>query len=451
MPEMSKPFSRRVFLMGFAALGLTACATPPRRAARRLAPSDRLNVAGIGCGGKGAGDVNDVAGLGENIVALCDVDDSRAADTYQRFPHAKKYRDFRVMLDKHPEIDAVTVSTPDHMHAPAALWAMERGKHVFVQKPLCHTIYEARLLAKTAHRYRVATQMGNQGHAGEGVRQVCEIIWSNMIGPVREVHILTNRPIWPQNQLRPARVDEIPTSLDWDLWLGVAPPRPFVNGCYHPFNWRGWWDFGCGALGDMGCHVMDPAFWALKLFRTHAKAVELIAADGGTPETPPSASMIKYEFPAREDMPAATLYWYDGNKVPQREFPGLTGDDLNSVREGSRSLFVGDYGYLACGEYGGSVKLLPQSRFAEAKLPDPWLPRSPGHMQEWIAACKGEQPAGSNMIDYSGPLTEMVLLGNLAVRAGGRVEWDGPNMRVSNRLEISHLVTKEYRKGWGIG
>jgi len=383
----------------------------------------------------------------ENIVALCDVDDAEAAETFAKYPKVKKFKDFRRMLDKMDnQIDAVTVTIPDHMHYPAAMMAISMGKHVFVQKPLTHTVWEARQLTLAARKHGVVTQMGNQGHANEGTRLLKEWVNAGAIGPVREVHIWTNRPIWPQGLERPKDTPPVPATLDWDLWLGASPKRPY-NPAYAPFKWRGWWDFGCGALGDMGCHIMDASFWALDLGApTSVEAVSSPVND----ETAPSWSVVTYQFPARGDKPAVKLVWFDGGKLPPRP------KDLEPDRELSKGgqLIFGDTGtIMETHDYCNSPRIIPESKMRDflPNRPPETIPRIPeaDHYQEWIRACKGGTPAGSNF-EYSGPLTEMVLLGNIAIRTGEKIEWDGPNMRVTNVSEANQYVHKEYRDGWGV-
>jgi predicted dehydrogenase len=405
-------------------------------------PSEKLNIAGIGVGGKGRSDIVGVSS--ENIVALCDVDEKQAGETFERFTKAKKYQDFRVMLEKEEKnIDAVVVGAPDHIHAPASMIAIKMGKHIYVEKPMTHSIYEARMLTEAARKYKVATQMGNQGHSGEGCRLFCEWIWDGAIGPVREVHCWTNRPIWPQGMDRPEEVHEVPSTLDWDLWLGPAPHRPF-NKAYQPFKWRGWWDFGTGALGDMACHIMDPAVWALKLDNpTSVKAVSTKVNS----ETAPLASVIDYEFPARGDMPPVKMTWYDGDIRPTDPPELEEGRRMGSKNGGV--LFVGDKGKLVCGCYGKSPRIIPETKMMEYNKPGKTIPRveEQNHHQDWIQACKGGTPACSNF-DVSGPLTEIVLLGNLAIRTGRRIEWDGANINCTNYPEANNFVRREYRKGW---
>ena len=409
----------------------------------RLVKDRKLNIACIGCGGKGQGDVHAVGG--ENIVALCDVDAVRAGETFGRFPNVKKYKDFRQMLiEMDDQIDAVTVSTPDHTHFPAAMMAIEMGKHVFVQKPLTHTVWEARELALAARKHGVVTQMGNQGHAGEGTRLLREWIQAGVIGPVREVHAWINHPGKGGRDFlsdRPKDTPPVPEGLDWNRWLGVAPARPY-HPAYVPFKWRGWWDFGSCCLGDMGCHVMDAAFWALDL--KYPASVEAEAV-GANDETGPDWSIVTYQFPARGHMPPAKVVWYDGGKKPPRP------KDLEEERPMSQhgQLLLGDRGtILDSGAYCDSPKLIPRAKMREflPKRPPKTIPRvKGGPHKEWIRACKGGPKPGSNF-EHSGPLTEMVLLGSLAIRTGKKIEWDGENMRCTNVPEVNKLVRKMYRK-----
>ena len=406
---------------------------------KKYCPPDRkLRIAGVGCGGRGAGDIAGVAR--EEIVALCDVDAARAAKTFASFPNAKRYKDFRQMLtETRDQIDAVVVATPDHMHFPVAYMAMQMGKHVYVEKPIAHTVWEARMLKEAARKYGVVTQMGNQGHAGDGTRSLNEWIQAGVIGPVREVHFWTNRPVWPQGLSRPENEDPIPPMLDWNRWLGIAPQRPF-NKCYQPFSWRAWWDFGCGALGDMGCHIMDAAFWALDL--KYPTSVEAIS-EGGTAECAPKWSVVTYKFPARGSQPPITVTWHDGGRKPER--PKDLDEDVQMPPNGQ--LLIGDKGVIMDSTpYCQRPRLLPSERMLEFQPPEKTIPRVPNsdpHL-EWINGCKGGLVPGSNF-DYSGPLTEMVLLGNLAIRLGKRIEWDGPNMTALNTSEAGPLIRKPYR------
>ncbi len=414
-----------------------------------LAPSEKLNIAGIGVGGRGAGDIEELES--QNIVALCDVDARSAAGTFTRHPKARKYEDFRVMLDKEDRnIDAVVVATPDHCHAPASLAAIRRGKHVYCEKPLSHTVYEARLMARAAREHNVATQMGNQGQAGEEVRVLCETIWAGAIGQVREVHVWTDRPLngvnsvfWPQGIGRPTGTPPVPHGLNWNLWLGPAADRPY-NPAYLPFTWRGWWDFGTGALGDIGCHALDPVCRALKL--GHPVAIEACCTLVND-QTYPVASRVTYDFPARGDLVPVRVHWYDGGMKPPR--PAELAPDQRWDTNGH--LYVGDKGKIL-----GS-RIIPEARRREFGRPPRILERSPGHHQEWINACKGGKPAGSNFPDRAGLLAEIVLLGNVALRAsikekliGARLLWDGAAFRFTNLPEANAYLTKEYRAGWSL-
>jgi predicted dehydrogenase len=451
---------RRFIYTSALAAGALATSLPLYAArAKYKSPNEKLNIAGIGTGGKGAVDLAGVAG--ENIVALCDVDSHTLSVAAKIYPDAKHYSDYRVMLEKEKSIDAVTVSVPDHHHAPAAIRAIKAGKHVYCQKPLTHTVWEARQLTLAAREHGVATQMGNQGHAGEGVRQLCEMIWAGAIGQVREVHCWTDRAKgwWPQGRNRPAGSDPAPPNLDWDLWLGAAPKRPYLDlwpadtrkhilkmagHIYHPFSWRGWWDFGCGALGDMGCHVMDGADWALKLGAP--TSVEVVSSSGPTSEMPPDSSVLRYQFPARGDMPPCTLTWYDSGQKPPRPA------ELEAAQlEDNGSLFIGDKGKIICGVYGEKPRLLPESTMADYTRPPQTIPRAPGNdpYLDWIRACKGGPVAGSNF-DVSGPFTEWVLLGNLALRLNKAIQWDPVNLRVTNLAEANDLIKGGHRHGWKV-
>jgi len=410
-------------------------------------PSEKLDIACIGVGGKGGGDVRGVAS--QNIVALCDVDEARGSGSFRRFPKAKRFKDFRVMLAKlDKQIDAVTVSTPDHVHAPASMMAIKMGKHVFCQKPLTHNIREARLIAQAAREHKVATVMGIQGHCYEGPRVVCEWVWGGVLGAVREVHYWTNRPIWPQGIDRPKDTPPVPKTLAWDLWLGPAPYRPY-HPAYAPFKWRGWWDFGSGALGDIACHAMDAAFWALKL--GEAKTIEVEAVHSGcNNETAPKWEIITYHFPARGDMPPVKVVWHDGNKKPPRPKDLEPGRNLPGGIGGQ--LIVGEKATILAGIYCRSPRIIPEAKMKELRgsLPPKSLPRSPGVYAEFIRAAKGGEPAGANFPDYAGPLTEMVHLGNLAVRTGKKIVWDVEQMKCTNVPEANRYVGRTYREGWAL-
>jgi predicted dehydrogenase len=445
--EKDIQFSRRDFI-GSGVLAGAVFTILPRQVLGgpgQTPPSEKLNIAVIGAGGMGRSNTRNVSH--ENIVALCDVDEKRAAETFELYPGAKRYRDFRVMLEKQKDIDAVIVATPDNTHAVAAIMAIKLGKHVYVQKPLTHDIYEARKLTEAAREAKVATQMGNQGHSGEGVRLICEWIWDGAIGPVREVVAWTDRPgrYWEQGHIgRPEETPAVPPTLDWDLWLGPAPYRPY-HPIYVPHDWRGWWDFGCGAFGDMGCHVLDPVFTALKLgYPISVEASTTPVND----ETYPAGSLVYFNFPAREDMPPVKLSWFDGGLMPERPEELESGRQMGNGASGV--IFIGDKGKLMCGEYGDSPRLIPETKMREYTLPPKTLPRVNGsHEQNWIDACKGGEPACSNF-EYSGPMTEVVLLGNLAIRKREKLYWDGPNMTATNMPELDRYVRREYREGWNL-
>jgi predicted dehydrogenase len=418
-------------------------------------PSEKLNIAGIGIGGQGASDLSNLET--ENIVALCDVDAGYAGKTFNRYPNAKRYTDYRKMLDEQKDIDAVVIATPDHTHACIATAGMRSGKHVYCEKPLTHSVWEARQMAQTARESKVATQMGNSGQASEETRRLCEMIWDDAIGPVREVHAWTDRPsnglfkeYWPQGVERPKDTPAVPQTLDWNLWLGPAPDRPY-NPAYLPFRWRGWWDFGTGALGDIGCHSLDAVFRALKL--SHPESVQASSTRVNT-ETYPVSSMVTYHFQARGDMPPLKLVWYDGGLRPPRP------EELEDGRQ------MGDNGHLIIGDKGkilsrrgggrGGFRLIPESRAKEYGDPPKKLARSIGHFNEWIEACKGGPAAGSNF-EWAGHLSEVVLLGNVALRPEMREElttkkllWDGPNLRFTNSDTANRFIKREYRANWTV-
>lgn len=407
-------------------------------------PSEKLNIAIVGCGGQGRGHVINFS-KNDNLVALCDVDFESAADSFKNHPNVNRYKDFRVMLDKQgKDIDAVVIATADHVHAFVAMAAMQLGKHVYCEKPLTHSIYEVRQLAKAAEEYKVATQMGNQGHAGEGRRLVCEWVWDGALGDVREVCAWTDRPIWPQGIGRPQDTPPVPENLDWDLWIGPAPMRPY-HSAYHPFSWRGWADFGTGAFGDMACHILDIAFSALKL--GFPESVEASTSPTND-ETYPVASIVRFKFPAREGMPPVKVTWYDGGLMPERPDDLEPGRDLPGGIGGS--LFIGEKAKLTCGCYGDSPRIIPETKMKAYTRPAKTLPRSIGHREEWIRACKGGGPAGSNF-SYSTKLTEMVLLGAAAQRLPNRLlRWNAEKMEFINEPEANALVRRDYRQGWSL-
>jgi hypothetical protein len=481
-------------------------------------PNEKLNIASIGAGGRAASDISGCSS--ENIVALCDVDDKSASRTFGQHENAKKYKDFRKMLDTEKDIDAVIVAIPDFMHATAAIWAMERGKHVYVEKPLVRTVWEARQIMETANKYKVATQMGNQGYSNEGTRQCAEMIWSGEIGNVTEVHAWTNRPIWPQGLTKIPDPTPVVEGLDWDLWLGNATQRPFTVGgegypdrsgynFYQPFNWRGFYDFGCGALGDMACHILGAPNMALKLGAP--SSVECIKKEGVSDFMFPKKSIIRFDFPARGNMPPVKVFWYDGLTqnpelpgVPKGEFIG----DLPSANRGGRggrgaagtgaaaaagaaagaatpaarpaapratgfvgsvfdyeaflpvlqdpnprlpapdgSLFIGDKGMLTTGTYGEGTRLIPVEKMKDYRFPQELLTRSPGHHRDWIRACKGGDPACSNF-NVAAPFVEWMLLGVIALRVEGKIEYDPVKMKITNNADANKYLRPTFRKGW---
>ncbi|HKS36376.1 MAG TPA: Gfo/Idh/MocA family oxidoreductase [Verrucomicrobiae bacterium] len=435
------PLTRREFMKrtAFAAGALSFPFVAPRNV---LGANGKLNIAGIGVGGKGASDVANVDN--ENIYALCDVDEINASGCFQKYPQAKRFKDFRVMLEKEGgHIDAVTVSTPDHMHAPAALMAMKMGKHVYCQKPLTRTVHEARELAEAARKHKVASQMGNQGHCNPATRRLVELIQTGVLGEVSEIHVWTDRPIWPQGIDRPGDTAPVPRTLDWDLWLGVAPWRPY-HPAYVPFKWRGFWDFGTGALGDMACHCMDLAFFSLKLGAP--ASVEAQSANVNS-ETAPLWSIITYEFPARGGRPPVKMTWYDGGKRPSADLVKDTEVSDNGI------ILIGRKDTLYVPNYWGAGKFLSGAKVEDFKSIPEALPRPAGfernHHQEWLDACKGGPKALSNF-DYAGPMTEAVLLGNVALRAGRKILWDAAKLKITNVPEANQFLRAEYRKGWNV-
>lgn len=430
------------------------------------APSDMLNVAAIGAGGKAWENLNRTYDKGEaNIVSLCDVDDRMAKRSRDKWPRASYYRDFREMLDKEDRnIDGVIISSPDHMHAVHALRAMKMGKHVYVEKPLTHDIYEARILTEAARKYQVVSQMGNQGSSGDDTRYVEKWIQDGLIGDVHMVHVWTNRPVWPQGIPTPKGGLPVPSELDWDLWLGTAPRRDF-NPIYLPANWRGWVDFGTGALGDMGCHFIDVPFRALKLGYPVSVQCSVGAVWKGffeeaiyTDSYPPS-SKIHIQFPAREGMPPVELVWYDGGIKPRRPDELKADEPMADVDGGM--IFEGSKGKLMAGLFGMRATLLPTSKMKEISPPEPSQSLVPdgsvGHQQQWVQACKnGFGSYTSSNFDIAGPLTETVIMGNLAVLSynykqgdefPGRklLLWDGPNMKITNFEPANKFVKRNYR------
>jgi predicted dehydrogenase len=464
--------SRREFLKN-TSLAAAGFFIVPRHVLGRgyIAPSDKLNIAGIGVGGKGQSDLAEFAkSPNANIVALCDVDDRQSVTSRKNFPNAKYYKDFREMLDKEKKnIDACSVSTPDNCHAVAALAAMQLGKHVYVQKPLTHDIYEARTLTEAAKRYKVVTQMGNQGGSGDGVRKMKEMVDAGLVGDVHTVHCWTNRPVWPQGVPTPTGTYEIPKELDWDLWLGPAKKIDY-NPAYLPFNWRGWWAFGTGALGDMACHIMDPVFRILPI--DYPASVECSIAtiykemwnDYMNPDSCPPSSIMHLTYPRKDGKGNIKVSWHDGGLLPERPEELLPEEPMGNWDGGT--IFEGTKGKIMCDCYGANPRLIPTIRMKEVKMPAETIKRVPeGHYVQWVNACiagygKGET---SSPFDYAGPFTESILMGNLAIRSfmmktGGkgsekypgrkRLMWDAKNMKITNFDEANQFVKREYREGW---
>ena len=513
MDTKTPGLSRRYFFFGTLLAGAVPAAGFGSQASLKAlgykSPNEKLNIASIGAGGKATSDIRACAQT-ENIVGLCDVDDKRAEAIYKQFDSAPKYKDYRVMLEKQRDIDAVIVTIPDHMHAAAALDAMQLGKHVYVQKPLAHTIWECRELQKAAEKYKVATQMGNQGYSNEGTRQCAEMVWNGEIGDVTEVHAWTNRPVWPQGIPEAPTESPVPSWLDWDLWLGVAEKRAYSDD-FLPFFWRGFYDFGLGALGDMACHILGAPNMALRL--SAPTSVECVSQEGRSDLYYPAKSVVRFDFPARPGMPPVKIFWYDAMRedqpalphAPQGEILGdlprnRLGDPSSQLKPKERqiqgtvftdqffqpvpdaparppappakqmspreekeahwmglmrtgtngSLFIGDKGMITTGTYGEATRLLPVEKMRNYEFPPELLPRSPGHYRDWIRACKGGEPACSNF-NVSAPFTEWVGLGALAIKLNTRLEWDAENMRITNNSEANHLLKPAVRKGWKIG
>jgi hypothetical protein len=437
----NREFNRRLFLAGTTAA--TVFTIIPRHvlgAPGQPSANEKLNIAGVGVGGMGSGDIQRVPS--ENIVAICDVDANQAANAAKPFPGAKIYRDFREMLETQKDIDAVMVATPDHNHAVVTMTALRMGKHVFCQKPLTHSVHEAIAIAKAAKEANVATQMGNQGQADEGARLICEYIWSGALGEVREIHSWSNRrpDISPRGIARPKETPPVPAHLNWDLWIGPSPMRPY-HPCYLPFSWRGWWDFGTGVPGDIGCHNLSTTFKALKL--GWPESVEACSTHWSAPpevrqETAPLASIVTFRFAAVENRPEIVIKWYDGGMMPP--LPKDVGIPDMFANDGT--LIVGDEGMLL------GAKLLPEAKANSIGTPPKQLDRSPGHYQEWIDACKGGKPAGSNFIDHAGPLAAVILMANIAVRTEEKLYWDAEQLRFKNSDAANALLQPPYREGW---
>ena len=439
--DKKQGFNRRQFLAGTTAAA-TLTIIPRHVLGTQDQPSanNKLNIANVGVGGMGSGDIRQMPT--ENIVAICDVDSNHAGNSARAFPKAKVYSDFRKMLETQKEIDAVMVATPDHNHAVVTMMALKMGKHVFCQKPLTHSVHEALEIAKAAKEANVATQMGNQGQAGEGARLTCEYIRAGAIGQVREIHGWSNRrpDISPRGIPRPAETPPVPANMNWDLWLGPSPERPY-HPCYHPFAWRGWWDFGTGVLGDIGCHNLSAAFKALNL--GWPESVEACSTPFNAPpeirnETAPAASTTTYRFAAKGNRPEIVLRWYDGGMMPPLP-----------KEVGSRNIFIND-GTLIVGDAGLLLghQLLPEAKAKLFGKPPRVLERSPGHYKEWLIACKGGKPAGSNFVDHAGHLAAVVLMGNIAIRTQEKLYWDAEKLQFKNSEAANQLLNPPYREGW---
>ncbi len=427
---MPRTTSRRDFLKQTTAVG-AGFWIAGRAAAQEGRRTDKLRIAVIGVGNQGGWNLNHVAN--EEIVALCDVDENIAAEPRKRFPKAAFYTDLRRVFDN-KDVDAVVIATPDHMHAPATMLALKAGKHVYCEKPLTRTVFEARQVAETAARTKLVTQMGTQIHSGANYRRVVELVQSGAIGEVREVHVWVGRGSWVGGN-RPTDTPPVPEGLHWDLWLGVAAKRPY-HPAYVPQKWRGWWDFGGGSLGDMGCHFMDLPHWALDL--RHPVTIE---AEGPAvhPESAPEWLIVRYEYPARGNKPPVKLTWYDGDKRPPQFKEG------KAPPWGEGVLFVGKKCSLIADYDQHLILLGPDAK--DFKRPDPFIPDSIGHHREWIEACKNGGKTTCNF-DYSGAVAEAVLLGNVAYRTGKKIEWDGAHCRATNAPEAAKFIKPEYHNGW---
>lgn len=465
----NRSFTRRRFLYYSALVTAGAAAFPAIGKPRPHFPGsgEKLRIGCVGAGGKGSSDIRDCSS--EEIVAICDADERQADEARKQHPNAKFYQDWREMLEKEEKnIDAVTVSIPDHSHAIVASAAIKMGKHVYCQKPLTQTVYEARYLRKLAKDYKVVTQMGNQGSSEDGLRRAVEVVQAGVIGPVKQVHVWTNRPIWPQGITRPPGEDPVPPNFKWDIWLGPAAVRPFKKDVYHPFKWRGWFDFGTGALGDMACHTANMPFRAAKL--GYPRLIELVDHSELNPDTYPKTSKIRFVFPPREGLPETEFFWYDGNPrdksvTPLRPQEDLTKDIRNMMDKvpDSGCLLIGEKGQLfSPDDYGARffVKLNDEKELTSGKdhealknipetLPRNHLAKDTDTKQhlEWIAACKGG-PMPYSRFEIAAYLTEIILLGCVASRVGKALEWDGPKMRATNAPEAAHFVKREYRKGF---
>ncbi len=439
--------NRRTFVRASAAAATFSVL--PRRIRAAASANEKLNIAAVGIGGQGAADLG--AHAADNIVALCDVDADYAAHTFNDYPRARRYTDFRVMFDQEKNLDAVIVATPDHLHAVVTMTALKLGKHVYCEKPLTRTVHEARAIASAARDAKVATQMGNQGMQFAGNRQLDDWIRDGAIGAVREVHVWSDRPTqrgkmplwWPQGIERPGDTPPVPTTLDWDKWLGPAPFRPY-HSAYAPFRWRGWWDFGSGGLGDMGIHNLAPVFHALKLGAPESVSGSSTAL---VSDSVPLASLVQYRFPARGDLVPVTLHWYDGGLLPPRPEELETGSDLDPE---DGALFIGDKGKILVEGWGGEHPRILAGGKEKYRRPLSDESALQRHHDEWVTACKTGSPTKSNFA-FAGPLTEAVLLGSVCIRNGGKkLLWDSASQRITNDTRANSLLHYNYREGWAL-
>ena len=443
-------FTRRHFFYGSLLAGAVPAAgfgsAPSLGRLGYKSPNEKLNYAAIGAGGKGYSDI--IGCQSENLVAMADPDQKRAERAFKQFEKVPRYDDFRAMFDKHEkEIDAVIVSTPDHMHGTAAMWAISRQKHVYCQKPLVRTVWEAQELMKAARQYGVATQMGNQGYSNEGAREACEIVWNGDIGNVTEVHAWTNRPLkyWPQGPDVVPQEAPVPPTLNWEVWLGGSEMRPY-SPSYVPHNWRGFPDFGCGAIGDMACHILGTPNMVLRLSDSAPTKVECIQQEGKGKYTFPQRSVIRFDFPARGAMPPVKIFWHDGLEK-QPDFEGVPAGELLGDSDVNGSLFIGDKGMMTTGCYGERTRLVPAAKMADYKMPPQILTRSPGHYRDWLRACKGGEPSCSNF-NNAAPFVSWMLLGVIAMKYDGPLEWDAAKMQITNNKEANQYLRPKFRKGW---
>jgi len=466
---MARNTTRRGFIGASAALGTAFWVAPQTFARPTRSALEALTAACVGVGGKGDSDSSHIADQDVEIVGICDVDRRTLDKKSKQFKKAEQFTDFRAMLDKlGDKVDIVTVSTPDHTHAAAAIKAMKMKKHVYVQKPLTWSIREARMMREVAAEMGVVTQMGNQGTSENGLREAVEVVRSGALGDVTEVHVWTNRPVWPQGIGRPKGEDKVPDTLDWESWLGPAPLRPYKEGVYHSFNWRGWVDFGTGALGDMACHTCNLPVMGLNLW--DPVAVTAVKNPGIVEgETFPGATTLMFEFPERDGLKACKFYWYDGGNLPADELIAKLPEGFRkrvaAQKAGggrtSAALLVGSKGMLLSeNDYGAAYTLLPEENYKDFKKPEPTIPRIPfkgggDERQKWefVESVRGTYKPGTlGNFGYAGRLTETILVGNLAVRAGEgtRIEWDAKNLVSTNRPELDKYVHREYRSGYSL-